>query len=320
MRKLLLILALAIFTSAPALAAVNVNVSIGIHVPAYPHLQRIPGYPAYYAPDLRANYFFYDGLYWVYVPDGWYVSPWFDGPWEFVPIDEVPLFVLRIPLRYYGYPPEPFRRWARTEPPRWNLVWGPDWERRHHQWRRWNRNAAPAPAPLPRYQQRYTQSNYPDDAQRRELIQQHYRHTPRDVQVRPQWRAQVGATSTPPAARPGPERRQPQQQPQAQAQRQPQMQSNRPPDTRARDPRPAEREPAQAKGHAPPVHFPPARPEPPRMQAPQQGHPGAAEDRGPPRNLGRDHGSRSNKPDKDDRGDKENRGNKRDEHDQRKNH
>ena len=316
MRKLLIVLAMAIFTISPAIAAVNV--SIGINVPVYPELRRIPGYPAYYAPNLRANYFFYDGLYWVYMPDGWFVSPWFDGPWEFVPIDEVPLFVLRIPVRYYGYPPATFRRWARTEPPRWNLVWGPDWERRHHEWRRWNRNAAPAPAPLPRYQQRYTQRNYPDLAQRRELIQQHYRHAPRDAQVRPQWRAQVGDTSTPQTARPGPGRRQPQQQPQAQTQRQPQMQSHWPQDTRARDPRPAERE------HAQPAHFPPPRPEPPRMQEVPHGYPGAAHgaagDRAPPRNVGPDHGGRPNRSDKADRDDKGNRGDKRDDHEQRKNH
>jgi hypothetical protein len=230
----------------------------------------------------------------------------------------VPLYVLRIPVRYYGYPPPIFRRWARTEPPPWNLVWGPDWERRHHDWRRWNRHAAPPPAPLPRYQQRYTQSNYPDQAERRELIQQHYRHAPRDAKVRPQWRAQVGEPSTMQRARPGPERRQLQHQPQAQAQRQPQMQTNRPQDPRAWAPRPAERE------HGQPAYFPPARPEPPRMQVVPHGYPGAAhgaaEDRGPPRNIGPDHGGRFNRPDKGDRDDKGNRGNKRDDHEQRKNH
>lgn len=320
MRKLLIVLAMAVFTSSPALAAMTVN--IGINVPVYPNLQRIPGYPVYYAPGLHANYFFYDGLYWVYVPEGWYVSPWYDGPWDFVPIDNVPLFVLRVPVRYYGYPPERFRHWVRNEPPRWNAVWGSDWARRHRDWQRWNRSAAPAPAPLPHYQQRYTQSNYPNEVQRRELVQQHYRHAPRDAQVRPQWRAHVGETASPPLARQGPKQHQQHQQHQQQQQqqhRQPQPQpqaqalATRPQDTRDYGPRPVEREHAQGRGHAQQVHAPPPRPEPPRMQAAApHGGPGAmhapAEDRGPPRHANADQGGRPNKPDKGDKGD---RGDKR---------
>ena len=57
-------------------ADASVNVSIGINVPTYPSLVRVPNYPVYYAPSLQANYFFYDGLYWVYGQDGiWYESP-----------------------------------------------------------------------------------------------------------------------------------------------------------------------------------------------------------------------------------------------------
>jgi hypothetical protein len=57
------------------------NVSIGINVPAYPRLARVSGYPVYYAPQLDANYFFYDGMYWVYQDDYWYASSWYNGPW-----------------------------------------------------------------------------------------------------------------------------------------------------------------------------------------------------------------------------------------------
>jgi len=42
------------------------NVTIGINVPLYPELDSVPGYPVYYAPEVDANYFFYDGMYWVY--------------------------------------------------------------------------------------------------------------------------------------------------------------------------------------------------------------------------------------------------------------
>src|SRR5690348_5230862 len=74
-----LLMTAATIVATPADAAVNV--SIGINVPAYPSLVRVPNYPVYYAPSLQANYFFYDGLYWVYGADGiWYESPWYNGP------------------------------------------------------------------------------------------------------------------------------------------------------------------------------------------------------------------------------------------------
>lgn len=190
MRKLFTILVMAALNLAPAYT--NASVNISIQVVQYPVLQRIPGYPVYYAPRLHANYFFYDGLYWVYVDDAWYTSPWFDGPWDVVAIDTVPLFVLRIPVRYYRYPPVIFRSWAIDAPPRWDRVWGPDWAHRHSNWQRWNRTAAPAPAPLPRYQQRFTRANYPTDEQRRELAQQHYRYKPHDAQARQTWQNHVG--------------------------------------------------------------------------------------------------------------------------------
>jgi len=193
MRKLIIMLAMAAFSFMPTLAPASV--SIAVHVVQYPTLQRIPGYPVYYAPRLHANYFFYDGLYWVYVDDAWYVSPWFDGPWDLVAFDSVPLFILRIPVRYYLYPPVIFSGWARNAPPRWDRVWGPDWAHRHPSWQRWNRAATPAPAPLPRYQQRFTRDNYPTDVQRRELAQQHYRYKPHDSQARETWQAHMGNAS-----------------------------------------------------------------------------------------------------------------------------
>ena len=65
-------------TSAHAQVSVNIGfgpaVDIGIQVPVYPQLVQVPGYPVYYAPRASANYFFYDGAYWVYQGDSWYVS------------------------------------------------------------------------------------------------------------------------------------------------------------------------------------------------------------------------------------------------------
>ena len=60
------------------------NVSIGINLPLFPELVPVPGYPVYYAPRVDANYFFYDGMYWVYQDDNWYASSWYNGPWSLV--------------------------------------------------------------------------------------------------------------------------------------------------------------------------------------------------------------------------------------------
>ena len=70
------------------------GVSIGINLPVYPELVPVPGYPVYYAPQVNSNYFFYDGVYWVYEQDNWYTSSWYNGPWQLVAPEVVPLFVL----------------------------------------------------------------------------------------------------------------------------------------------------------------------------------------------------------------------------------
>ena len=167
------------------------NVSIGINLPAYPQLVRVPGYPVYYAPRLNANYFFYDGMYWVYQDDNWYASSWYNGPWGFVGPEAVPMFVLRIPVRYYRQPPAYFRGWRPDAPPRWGDHWGHDWEQHRSGWDRWNRRAAPAPAPLPAYQRQYSRDRYPGQLeQQQKLQQQHYRYQPHDPVVRQHYREQ----------------------------------------------------------------------------------------------------------------------------------
>src|SRR6185436_11709185 len=82
-------------TSAIAQVSVGIGlpgVSIGINLPAYPELVRVPDYPVYYAPRLGSNYFFYDGMYWVFQGDNWYASSWYNGPWALVAPQSVPLF------------------------------------------------------------------------------------------------------------------------------------------------------------------------------------------------------------------------------------
>jgi len=137
------------------------GLSIGINLPAYPSLALVPGYPVYYAPRLSANYFFYDGLYWVFQGDHWYASSWYNGPWGRVRPEMVPVYVLRVPVRCYRQPPPHFRGWRPDAPPRWDEHWGGDWAQRRGGWDKWDRKSVPAPAPLPTYQRQYSGDRYP---------------------------------------------------------------------------------------------------------------------------------------------------------------
>ncbi len=218
MRYSILALALLLGPALPARTQAQVGVgvsvgvevpgmSIGINVPAYPDLVPVPGYPVYYAPRAETNYFFYDGLYWVFVRDGWYASSWYDGPWRLVRPDRVPLYVLRVPVRYYRAPPPWFRGWAAERPPRWGQRWGRDWERRHEGWERWDRRAPPRAAPLPLYQREYAGDRYPRGMmEQHDIRAQHYRHEPRESFTRQEFR---GPPRAAPGRPPGPQRMEP---------------------------------------------------------------------------------------------------------------
>jgi hypothetical protein len=181
-------------TSAMAQVSVGIavpGVSIGINQPVFPELVLVPGYPVYYAPRLPSNFFFYDGMYWVFLADSWYVSSWYNGPWWLVAPEVVPLFILRIPVRYYRDPPVYFRGWRSDVPPRWGEHWGNEWAQRRSGWDRWNRRSAPAPAPLPLYQRQYSGGRYPRVEQQQALHSQNYRYQPRDALVRQHYREQA---------------------------------------------------------------------------------------------------------------------------------
>jgi hypothetical protein len=187
MRKLLLAICFtSVFATMPATAQVSVGfdapgVNIGINIGTYPQLVPIPVYPVYYAPQLNANYFFYDGMFWVYVGDNWYTSAWYDGPWELVEPLAVPLYILRVPVHYYRRPPPYFRTWVASAPPHWGEHWGRSWEERRRGWDRWDRSAVAPPAPLPTYQQRYSGNRYPHIDQQQVLQNQNYRYRPHDA-------------------------------------------------------------------------------------------------------------------------------------------
>ncbi len=184
--------ALVLAAALPATADVSIRFTVpasnvGVYVNSYPSLQRIPGYPVYYAPGLRQNYFFYDGLYWLYARDRWYASSWYNGPWGAVDPFDVPLYVLRVPVRYYYAPPSYFRGWRADAPPRWHEHWGRDWERRRAGWDRWDPREHPAPAPLPHYQREFRGDRYPDGSRQAFVQSDRYRYTPREDVSRQHW-------------------------------------------------------------------------------------------------------------------------------------
>ena len=167
------------------------GVSIGIHVPAYPRLVRIPDYPVYYDPRMDLNLFFYDGLYWVFIGDDWYVSDWYDGPWALVARRDVPVYLLRVPVRYYRRPPPYFHGWRVDHPPRWDEHWGRDWTEHRSGWDRRDRRPPPPPAPLPSYQRPYSGERYPRRPEEQGVIRrEHYRYQPREPVVQQHYEKQ----------------------------------------------------------------------------------------------------------------------------------
>lgn len=187
MRYMLAVLSLMLCAAIPAQGQIRFDfessgISIGIDVPVYPQLVRVPGYPVYYDPRARSNYFFHDGLYWVYQEDDWYASSWYNGPWQRVERYDVPVYLLRVPVRYYRHAPAYFRGWRADAPPRWGEHWGGDWQERRAGWDQWDRRSAPAAAPLPTYQRQYSGDRYPRAREQQLAIQsRNYRYQPREA-------------------------------------------------------------------------------------------------------------------------------------------
>lgn len=164
----------------PAFARTNIDINLSF----FPDLVAIPGYPVYYAPRVDMNYFFYDGMYWLYQDDDWYVSDWYNGPWDYVDREDVPVFILRIPVRYYRRPPIYFHEWRADEPPRWGWRWGNEWERHHDGWDHWDHERAPSRAPLPVYQHGYSGDRHSDRDEHRDNRDRNYDSRPYDNDAR----------------------------------------------------------------------------------------------------------------------------------------
>jgi hypothetical protein len=233
-------------TSATAQVSVGVwlpGVSIGINLPVYPQLVAVPGYPVYYAPQMNSNYFFYDGMYWVFQSDNWYASSWYNGPWGLVGPQAVPVFLLRVPVRYYRVPPPYFRGWQADRPPRWDEHWGNEWSQNRRGWDQWDHRAVPQRAPLPTYQRQYSGNKYPQRVEQQVALQgQKYKYQPRDAEVRQHYESQRQQAQGAPGRSPQrestaprqeqaqPRASQPPRQEQQQQQRQQQQPAPRPPE------------------------------------------------------------------------------------------
>jgi len=285
---------------APSQAQVSIAIgvpglSIGINVPVFPDLVPVPGYPVYYYPGATTNYFFYDGLYWVFQGDSWYQSSWYDGPWQLVEPEYVPVYVLRVPVRYYRYPPVYFRGWRYDEPPRWGDHWGPDWEARRRGWDHWNHNAVPAAAPLPVYQRQYAGHNYPRTVeQQRNLGEQHYHYQPHDAYARQNLQGAGHPANPPGQYRPAPEQQRPPSPPQGNPGRPPEPP---PPGRTPAPPRPQQITPNAPwqRPHEPPQGQPPGQPwqqpsNPGRQNEPHQPGPSQNQPWSQQGNPGHQHG------------------------------
>ncbi len=257
---------------APAQVSVGISlpgVSIGINQPVYPDLVPVPGYPVYYAPGSASNYFFYDGMYWVYQNDNWYSSEWYNGPWGQIGPDAVPYFLLRVPVSYYRQPPAYFGGWDRNSPPRWGEHWGHDWEQHRNGWDHWDHRVHQAPAPLPSYQRQFSGNRYPQGEQQQALHNQHYHYQPKEAVVRQQYQQQ--RSQAPPAGHGSPANQRGNR-PEAAQHQQPAQHSQPAPGQRPGNPPPAQH-PQPAPGQRPGNPSPTQHPQPAPGQRPNNSPP-----------------------------------------------
>ncbi|HSF29373.1 MAG TPA: hypothetical protein VLK82_02720 [Candidatus Tectomicrobia bacterium] len=96
--------------SSAAAAELDVKIDIGLAVPpivltAPPQLVVGPGTSVYYAPDVSANLFVYNGRYYGVANGVWSMAPAYNGPWVVIQIGQVPPPVRSVLVEYYKIPP-----------------------------------------------------------------------------------------------------------------------------------------------------------------------------------------------------------------------
>lgn len=115
--------AMTVLVALPAEAGdVNVGITIGIAPPpivlaARPKLVVIPGTAVHYAPGVNANYFVYGGRHFTFHHGSWFIAATFNGPWTFVPVEQIPQPVIGVPVAYYKIPPGHMKKSGGGPPP-----------------------------------------------------------------------------------------------------------------------------------------------------------------------------------------------------------
>jgi hypothetical protein len=111
--------AMLVITTSATAADVKINIGLGVPpmvLTAPPPLVVVPGTPVYYAPDVSANLFFYQGRYYTVANGVWSRAPAYGGPWAVIQIGQVPAPVVAVPVEYYKIPPGQLKKHG---PPPW---------------------------------------------------------------------------------------------------------------------------------------------------------------------------------------------------------
>ena len=114
------------------------GLNIDFNLVAQPQFVAVPGTPVAYAPAVPANYFFYNGQYYLFTDGGWFVAGGYNGPWLALSPAYVPRPLLTVPVRYYRAPLRQWQHWQRAQPPRWAPVWGQRWSDHGRGPQRWD--------------------------------------------------------------------------------------------------------------------------------------------------------------------------------------
>ena len=98
----------AIALSAGIASAGDVNISVGWPPPLIvekPRVVVVPETQVYRAPNLDFNVFLFEGRYYSFHNDRWFMSVKIGAPWTPLVIERVPVAVREVPAQYYRRPP-----------------------------------------------------------------------------------------------------------------------------------------------------------------------------------------------------------------------
>ena len=89
-------------------AAGDVTINVGWPPPLIvekPHVVLVPETRVYRAPSLEFNVFLFDGKYYSFHNDRWFMSVKVGAPWTPLVVERVPVAVRDVPAKYYRVPP-----------------------------------------------------------------------------------------------------------------------------------------------------------------------------------------------------------------------